>query len=115
MRTLLAHCLDTVMAVETSAGDAGVIKIRTEPAARGVTVAALRIGRNVTGGLADSLYAVVTDDAVALHRQRDLRMIDGLGRIPAHHGVACRTVLTGCRVGRALALRNRAVMAGDAA
>ena len=49
------------------------------------------------------------------NRERDLGMIDRLGRIPADHRVAGCAVLAGGRMLRSLALRNGAVVAADAA
>jgi len=47
-----------------------------------VAVAALEHRCHVSGGLAASLRTVVADDAEACHRQRNLRVVHGLGRVP---------------------------------
>ncbi len=80
-----------------------------------MAVAALEIRGDVAGGFAGGLHAVVANDAVAGDGQRDLGVVDRLGRIPAHHRVAGRAVLAGGRMIRSLALRNGAVVTADAA
>ncbi len=90
-------------------------KFAAEPGRREVAIAALEIGRDVARILAGGLHAVVADDAEAGDRQRDLRVIDRLGWIPAHHRVAGFADLARRRMRRSFALRNRAVVAADAA
>src|SRR5579862_5996707 len=111
----LTRRLVAVVTAVAAGGDPGVIKIRSEPAVRSVAVAALQIGHHVTYGFTGRLSAVVTDDAIALHRQRDLRVIYGAGWIPGRHQVAGGALLGGGRMGRPLTLSDTAVMAADAA
>src|SRR5882762_4424086 len=56
----------------------------------------------------------MADDAEALHRQRELRVIDRLGWIPAQRRVAGFASVARLRVCRSFALGNRAVVTADA-
>jgi hypothetical protein len=107
--------LGAVVAAVAVGGDAGVIEIGPEPGVGGMAVAAFKIGRDVVGRLAVRALAVMTNDAEAGHRQWNLRMIDGLRRVPGEHRVAGIAGVAGGRMRIALALRNRAVVAGHTA
>ncbi len=85
---LLAHGLGAVVTADAAGSDARVIEVRAEPGGGQVAIAALERRRDVARVLARGLHAVVADDAEAGYRERDLRVIDRLGRIPAHHRVA---------------------------
>jgi hypothetical protein len=112
---LLADRFRAVVATRAVAGDAGVIEGRAQPVRGQMAIAALEIGGDVTRRLAGGLRTVVADDAESGHRQRNLRVIDRFGRIPAEHRVARVAGVAGGRVGRPLALGSRAVVASDAA
>ena len=112
---LLADGFGAVVAARAGASDARVIEVRPEPRGREVAIAALERGHDMPLVLAGRLHAVVADDAETGHCERDLRVIDRLGRIPAHHRMARLARLTGRRMGRAFALRDGAVVATDAA
>ena len=95
--------------------DSRVIERGPEPRRRQVAIAAFEIGGDVARRLAGGLHAVVTDDAEPGDRQRNLRVINRLGRGPADHGVAGRAILAGGGMARPFSLGNRAVVAADAA
>ena len=80
-----------------------------------MAVAAFKRRDHVIGGLPRRLSAVVTNDTKSCHRQWNLRVIDSLRRVPAHHGVAGRAIITGSGVSGAFALRHRAVVTAHAA
>jgi len=113
---LLAHGFDAVVTGRAARSDARVIEVGTEPGGGEVAVAAFESRCDVARILAGGLHAVVADDAEALHRQRDLRVIDRLRRIPAHDRVAGFARVIGLWVNFwVLALGNGAVVAADAA
>jgi hypothetical protein len=112
---LFAHRFGAVVAAHAPADDPAVIEVRSEPGGGQVTIAALETRDEVTHILAGGLHTVVTDDAKARDRHRDLGVIDRLRRIPADHRVAGAAVLAGGRMVGPFALRNLAVMAADAA
>jgi len=112
---LFAHRFGAVVAAHASRGDAGVIEVGSQPSGGEMAIAALEIGGNVARIFAGRRRAVVTDDAKAGNRHRDLGVIHGLRRIPADHRVAGTAVLAGGRMAGPFALGNRAVMAADAA
>ncbi len=79
-----------------------------------MAVAALQVGGDMVRRLAGKQRAVVTDDAEARHRHRNLGVVHRLGWIPTDHGMTGGAIRTGCRVVGSLALGDRAVVAGDA-
>lgn len=111
---LFANRFSAVMAAHAPGSDAGVIEIGSQPGGGQMAIAALEIGDDVTDIFAGRRRTVVTDDAKAGDRHRDLSVIDRLGRIPAHHRVARAAVLAGGRMVGTFTLGNRAVMTTDA-
>jgi len=112
---LFAHRFGAVVAAHAPGGDAGVIEVGSQPGGGQMAIAALEIGGDVARIFAGRRRTVVTDDAKAGNRHRDLGVIHRLGRIPADHRVAGTAVLAGGRMAGPFALGNRAVMAADAA
>src|SRR5579871_1080317 len=111
---LLADRLLAVVTAVTPGRDARMVEARTEPGGRQVTVAALEARGDMSWRLAHRLCAVVTDDAEAGNGQRNLRVIDARGRIPAHHRVTGRAVLAGRWMSRTLTLGGLAVVTAHA-
>src|ERR1700730_10019368 len=112
---LLAHGLGAVVTAVASGSDTRVIEGGAEPGGGQMAIAALEGGQEMALVLARGRRAVMTDDAETLDRQRDLRVIHRLGGIPAHLRVAGVARVAGLWMGGSLALRNRAVVAADAA
>src|SRR6202040_3617618 len=112
---LLAHGFDAVVAAEAAGLDTRVIEVGAQPGRGEMAIAALEGGYEMALVLARGRGAIVADDAETLDRQRDLRVIHRLGRIPAQRRVAGVARVAGLWMGRSLALRNRAVVAADAA
>ena len=112
---LLADCFRTIVAAHAITGDAGMVEGGAQPIVREMAVTALQIGDDMSRGFAYGLHAVMADDAKSRDRQRNLRVINGFRWVPTQHRMAGFAFLAGDRMGRALALRNRSIVAADAA
>ena len=112
---LFAHGFSAVVTTQAAGSDSGVIEVGAQPSGGQMAIAALESRHDVALVLAAGRGPVVADDAEAGHRQRNLRVIHGLGRIPAHHRMADFAGVAGLNMVRPLALGQRAVVATDAA
>lgn len=115
VRALLTHGLDAIVTTDTTAGNAGMVEIRSQPIGGKVAIAAFQRRRYVVGGLAGGLCAVVTNDAKAGHAEGNLGVIDGFRRIPTQYRVARIAELTRGGMGRSFALCDGSVVTADAA
>ncbi len=106
-----ARCIRAIVATAAICGDVVVVKIRRNPAKRGMTSIAIVATGYMRWRFANRYYIVVTGIAGA----NDLRVIHQLYWLPHCRDVAIFANVGGLNVGQALAGRIRTVVASTAA